>query len=102
MGRGYSHVFPWQAITRAAGLQLSVKLDQPVDIERLRQDAETVLATMIADAVPSAEMVRFVSSGTEAAMSALSLARAATGRRRIVKFAGCYQGHEDELIVKAG
>ena len=44
MGRGYSHVFPWQAITRAAGLQLSVKLDQPVDIERLRQDAETVLA----------------------------------------------------------
>jgi glutamate-1-semialdehyde 2,1-aminomutase len=63
---------------------------------------ETRLAERIVDAVPSIEMVRFVSSGTEATMSALRLARAATGRRRIVKFAGCYHGHADALLVQAG
>jgi glutamate-1-semialdehyde 2,1-aminomutase len=65
-------------------------------------EAETTLATMICDAVPSVEMVRFVSSGTEAAMSALRLARAATGRRKIVKLIGCYHGHADPLLVHAG
>ena len=65
-------------------------------------EAETTLAVMISEAVPSAEMVRFVSSGTEAAMSALRLARAATGRRKIVKLIGCYHGHADPLLVHAG
>ncbi len=63
---------------------------------------ETELARMVCDAVPSIEMVRFVSSGTEATMSAIRLARAFTGRDRIVKFAGCYHGHADGLLVKAG
>ncbi|MFH1486411.1 MAG: glutamate-1-semialdehyde 2,1-aminomutase [Chloroflexota bacterium] len=63
---------------------------------------ETQLAKIVTDAVPSVEMVRFVTSGTEAAMSALRLARAYTGRDRIVKFAGCYHGHADGLLVKAG
>ena len=59
--------------------------------------AERVVATF-----PSIEMVRFVSSGTEAAMSAVRLARAATGRRAIVKFDGCYHGHADALLAAAG
>jgi glutamate-1-semialdehyde 2,1-aminomutase len=57
---------------------------------------------MIGDALPSMEFVRFVSSGTEATMSALRLARAFTGRDKIVKFAGCYHGHSDGLLAKAG
>jgi glutamate-1-semialdehyde 2,1-aminomutase len=65
-------------------------------------EAETVLAEMVVEAVPSVEMVRFVSSGTEAAMSAIRLARGATGRELIVKFAGCYHGHVDALLVSAG
>jgi glutamate-1-semialdehyde 2,1-aminomutase len=64
--------------------------------------AETTLAEMIIERVPAVEMVRLVSSGTEATMSALRLARAATGRDRIVKFAGCYHGHGDMLLVQAG
>ena len=65
-------------------------------------ERETALARMITTAVPSMEMVRFVNSGTEATMSALRLARAFTGRDKIVKFAGCYHGHSDGLLVKAG
>ncbi len=65
-------------------------------------ELETVLARMICDAVPSIEMVRFVNSGTEAAMSALRLARAFTGRNKVVKFAGCYHGHSDGLLARAG
>ncbi len=65
-------------------------------------EAESRLAELVIDAVPSIEMVRFVSSGTEAAMSAIRLARGATGRDRIVKFAGCYHGHVDSLLVAAG
>ena len=61
-----------------------------------------VLAEEIVDAVPSMEKVRLVSSGTEAAMSALRLARGATGRDRILKFSGCYHGHADALLVAAG
>ncbi len=64
--------------------------------------AEVELAEEICDAVPSIEMVRLVSSGTEATMSALRLARAATRRDRIVKFAGCYHGHVDALLAEAG
>lgn len=65
-------------------------------------EAETELAELVIEAVPSVEMVRFVSSGTEAAMSALRLARGYTGRNLIVKFAGCYHGHVDALLVSAG
>jgi glutamate-1-semialdehyde 2,1-aminomutase len=63
---------------------------------------EVEMAERIARAVPSMEMVRLVSSGTEAAMSAIRLARGATGRDVIVKFDGCYHGHADSLLVKAG
>jgi glutamate-1-semialdehyde 2,1-aminomutase len=63
---------------------------------------ETELAKRIVEAVPSVEMVRFVSSGTEATMSALRLARAYTGRSKIIKFEGCYHGHADFLLVRAG
>jgi glutamate-1-semialdehyde 2,1-aminomutase len=65
-------------------------------------ELETQLAGMIVDAVPSIEMVRMVSSGTEASMSAIRLARGFTGRDVIVKFAGCYHGHVDSLLVQAG
>ena len=64
--------------------------------------AEVELAERIVSAVPSLEMVRLVSSGTEATMSALRLARAATGRDRVVKLAGCYHGHGDAFLVAAG
>jgi len=63
---------------------------------------EVELADLIVSAVPSMEMVRLVSSGTEAAMSAIRLARGATGRDLIIKFEGCYHGHADSLLVKAG
>jgi glutamate-1-semialdehyde 2,1-aminomutase len=65
-------------------------------------EAEAELAEMICEAVPSIEQVRMVSSGTEATMSALRVARGFTGRDRVVKFAGCYHGHVDSLLVKAG
>jgi glutamate-1-semialdehyde 2,1-aminomutase len=65
-------------------------------------ELETELAQRVVAAVPSIERVRFVSSGTEATMSALRLARAATGRSRILKFEGCYHGHADALLVAAG
>jgi glutamate-1-semialdehyde 2,1-aminomutase len=57
---------------------------------------------MVCEAVPSVEMVRFINSGTEAVMSAIRLARAFTGKNKIVKFAGCYHGHSDGLLAKAG
>ncbi len=63
---------------------------------------ELELARLIRDAVPSVELLRFVSSGTEATMSALRLARAFTDREKIVKFSGCYHGHADFLLVQAG
>jgi len=65
-------------------------------------ELETVLGGMIVDAVPSVEMVRLVNSGTEAVMSALRLARGFTNRNKIVKFEGCYHGHADFLLIKAG
>lgn len=65
-------------------------------------EAETELADLIVRAVPGVDQIRLVSSGTEATMSALRLARAATGRDKIVKFAGCYHGHADMLLVQAG
>jgi glutamate-1-semialdehyde 2,1-aminomutase len=65
-------------------------------------EREVELAEEIVDAVPSIEKVRFVSSGTEAAMSAVRLARGATHRDRVLKFAGCYHGHADALLAEAG
>jgi glutamate-1-semialdehyde 2,1-aminomutase len=65
-------------------------------------ELETELAELIIEAMPAVEMVRFVNSGTEATMSALRLARAYTGRDKIVKFVGCYHGHADFLLVQAG
>ncbi|MBA2285019.1 MAG: glutamate-1-semialdehyde 2,1-aminomutase [Ktedonobacteraceae bacterium] len=64
--------------------------------------AESELAKLVIESVPSIEMVRFVNSGTEATMSALRLARACTGRHKIIKFIGCYHGHADMLLVQAG
>jgi glutamate-1-semialdehyde 2,1-aminomutase len=63
---------------------------------------ENVLAEMVIDAVPSIEMVRFVNSGTEACMAVLRLMRAFTGRDQMIKFEGCYHGHADMFLVKAG
>ena len=65
-------------------------------------ELEVELAQEVIDAVPSIEMVRMVSSGTEATMSAIRLARGVTGRTKLVKFEGCYHGHADSLLVKAG
>ncbi|MFN3492952.1 MAG: glutamate-1-semialdehyde 2,1-aminomutase [Hydrogenophaga sp.] len=65
-------------------------------------EREVELAEAIINLVPSIEMVRLVSSGTEAGMSAIRLARGATGRKKIIKFEGCYHGHADALLVKAG
>ncbi|MDH7500212.1 MAG: glutamate-1-semialdehyde 2,1-aminomutase [candidate division NC10 bacterium] len=65
-------------------------------------EKETILARLITEAMPSLDLVRFVNSGTEAAMVALRMARGFTGRDKIVKFEGCYHGHADSLLVKAG
>ena len=65
-------------------------------------ELETTMANLVCSLVPSMDMVRMVSSGTEATMSALRLARGFTGRDKIVKFEGCYHGHADSLLVKAG
>lgn len=65
-------------------------------------ELENVLAKMVIARVPSVEMVRFVSSGTEACLSVLRLMRAFTGREKIIKFVGCYHGHADSFLVKAG
>jgi glutamate-1-semialdehyde 2,1-aminomutase len=90
---GHAHPEVLAAIVEAAGR--GTTFGAPTELEvRL---AERVVATF-----PSLEMVRFVSSGTEALMSAVRLARAATGRRLIVKFDGCYHGHSDALLAAAG
>ena len=78
-----------------AQLELGIAFGHTVELE-------VELAERIVDAVASVDMVRFVTSGTEAAMSAVRLARAATGRDRIVKFAGAYHGHADALLAEAG
>ena len=64
--------------------------------------AEVEMAELICEVVPSVEKVRMCNSGTEATMSAIRLARGFTGRDKIIKFAGCYHGHVDSLLVKAG
>src|SRR5215218_394529 len=65
-------------------------------------ELESELARLVTRAMPAVELVRFVSSGTEATMSAVRLARAYTRRTKVVKFAGCYHGHADEFLVQAG
>ncbi len=65
-------------------------------------EAETKLAQVVIDALPGVELVRFVNSGTEAVMSAIRLARGATGKNRVIKCTGCYHGHSDGLLVQAG
>jgi glutamate-1-semialdehyde 2,1-aminomutase len=82
-----------EAVKRAAADGVSFGASTP---------AEAELAELVVEAFPSIQMMRFVSSGTEAAMSAIRLARAFTGRKYIVKFEGCYHGHADALLVKAG
>jgi len=89
------HAFPpaVEAIQRAAANSASFGASTP---------AEGDLAELVAGAYPTIEKLRFVSSGTEATMSAIRLARAFTGRDYIIKFEGCYHGHSDGLLVKAG
>jgi len=90
---GHAHPAVVEAVTRAA--HRGTSFGAPTE-------AEVDLAAEVAERVPSAEMVRMVSSGTEAAMSAVRLARAATGRTRLLKFAGAYHGHSDALLADAG
>ena len=90
---GHAHPAVVAAITAQAARGTSYGLPTPGEVE---------LAALIIAALPSIEMVRFVSSGTEAAMSALRLARAATGRDAVLKFAGGYHGHADALLARAG
>ncbi|HEX9036866.1 MAG TPA: glutamate-1-semialdehyde 2,1-aminomutase [Ktedonobacterales bacterium] len=90
---GHAHPRVVEAVTRAA--QRGTSFGAPTE-------AETQLAELVIEAVPSIELVRFVSSGTEATMSALRIARAYTKRRKIIKFAGGYHGHADLLLVAAG
>ncbi len=90
---GHGHRYVVEAVKKAATRGFSYGAPALGEIE---------LAEMIAQAIPSIEMVRLVNSGTEATMSALRLARAATGRKKIIKFDGGYHGHVDALLVKAG
>jgi glutamate-1-semialdehyde 2,1-aminomutase len=90
---GHAHPAVIEAVTAAAARGTS--FGAPTE-------AETELAAEVAERIPSAEMVRMVNSGTEASMSAIRLARAATGRDQLLKFAGAYHGHVDGLLAEAG
>ena len=90
---GHAHPAVLDAVTRAASAGTSYGAPT---------EAEVVLAEMVVDRIAGLESVRFVSSGTEATMSAIRLARGATGRPGIVKFAGCYHGHADALLAAGG
>jgi glutamate-1-semialdehyde 2,1-aminomutase len=90
---GHAHPAVVEAVQRAAADGTSFGAPTEGELE---------LAELITRAVPSIEMVRLVSSGTEAAMSAIRVARAFTGRAKLIKFNGCYHGHADGLLVKAG
>lgn len=90
---GHAHPKVVEAVTRAA--QRGTSYGAPTE-------AETRLAELVIEAMPAIELVRFVNSGTEATMSALRVARAYTGRGKIIKFAGGYHGHADLLLVAAG
>ena len=90
---GHAHPEVIDAVKQSAEKGLS--FGAPTEIE-------TLMAQKVCELVPSVELVRMVSSGTEATMSAIRLARGYTGRDKIVKFEGCYHGHSDSLLVKAG
>jgi glutamate-1-semialdehyde 2,1-aminomutase len=90
---GHAHPRVVQAIAEAAARGTSYGAPSPLELD---------LAKLIQQFMPNIEMIRFVNSGTEATMSALRLARAFTGRNKIVKFEGCYHGHADLLLVQAG
>ncbi|MCX7822369.1 MAG: glutamate-1-semialdehyde 2,1-aminomutase [Syntrophobacterales bacterium] len=90
---GHSHPKVVEAIKEAAERGTSYGIPCKLEVE---------MAEQVVKMVPSIEVVRFVNSGTEAVMSAIRLARAVTGRKKIIKFDGCYHGHVDALLVKAG
>lgn len=90
---GHNHPAILNAVLKAAENGLSFGAPTPLEID---------LAELVCELVPSIEMVRMVSSGTEATMTAIRLARGYTGRDKILKFEGCYHGHSDSLLVKAG
>jgi glutamate-1-semialdehyde 2,1-aminomutase len=90
---GHAHVSVTRALTEAAGRGTSYGAPSGSEVE---------LAELVVELMPHVEMVRFVNSGTEATMSAVRLARAATGRDVILKFNGCYHGHGDSFLVRAG
>jgi len=90
---GHNHAVIREAVINAANRGLS--FGAPTEIE-------ITMAELVSELVPSMEQLRMVSSGTEATMSAIRLARGFTGRDKIIKFEGCYHGHADSLLVKAG
>ncbi len=90
---GHAHPRVVRAIAEAAARGTSYGAPSPLELE---------LAKLIQQFMPNIEMIRFVNSGTEATMSAIRLARAFTGRNKIIKFEGCYHGHADLLLVQAG
>ena len=90
---GHNHPAVLEAVQRTARDGLSFGVPNPLEVD---------MAEAITRLVPSMQMVRMVNSGTEATLSAIRLARGATGRARIVKFEGCYHGHGDSFLVKAG
>jgi len=91
LGHAHPHVIASVQLAASHGLSFGAP-----------SELETRLARRVTELVPSIELVRFVSSGTEATMSAIRLARGFTGRDTIVKFEGCYHGHSDSLLIKAG
>ena len=90
---GHAHPAIVEAVARAAASGTSFGAPTPAEID---------LAAMVVEALPAVEKVRFVNSGTEATMSAIRLARGYTGKKVVVKFDGCYHGHADSFLVKAG
>lgn len=90
---GHAHPDIVRAVSETAGKGTSFGTPSELEVE---------LARLVAGMVPNVERIRFVSSGTEASMTAVRLARGATGRSKIVKFAGCYHGHTDALLAEAG
>ncbi len=90
---GHAHPEIVEAVARAAASGTSFGAPTPTEID---------LAAMVVEALPTVEKVRFVNSGTEATMSAIRLARGYTGKKVVVKFDGCYHGHADSFLVKAG
>ena len=90
---GHGHPAIVEAIERQASIATSFGAPTELEIE---------LAELVCDSIPSIDMLRMVSSGTEATMSAIRLARGFTGRNKIIKFEGCYHGHGDSFLIKAG